>query len=117
MSGIVFFGTNKLDELKNFYINEVGCDIWLEQADCIIFRHGNFLLGFCRRAEADITGIVTFFFDSREEVDRFYKKFSSTAENPPAENEKYRIYHFFTRDPEGRKVEFQYFLHPVDMPE
>jgi hypothetical protein len=115
MSGIVFFGTKKLEELTDFYHKEIGCDIWLEQADCKIFRHNNFLFGFCSRKEFETSGIITFFFSEKQEVDNFYKRFKPQAEAPPAENEKYKIYHFFIRDPEGRKVEFQYFNHPVDI--
>jgi hypothetical protein len=29
-------------------------------------------------------------------------------------NDRYRIYHFFATDPEGRKLEFQAFLHCVE---
>ena len=29
-------------------------------------------------------------------------------------NKKYHIYHFFIYDPEGRKIEFQYFDHAID---
>lgn len=115
MSGIIFLGTNKLDELTNFYHKDIGCDIWLEQADCKIFRHDNFLLGFCTREKINTDGIITFFFNEKQEVDRFYDKFKSVAEAPPVDNEKYNIYHFFIRDPEGRKVEFQFFNHPVDI--
>lgn len=35
------------------------------------------------------------------------------ATTGPRENTKYRIYHFFGVDPEGRTVEFRHFLHPV----
>jgi hypothetical protein len=46
-------------------------------------------------------------------VDRFYKKFKDLAEEPPKINERYRIYHFYARDPEGRRLEFQRFLHEI----
>lgn len=114
MSGIVFFKTKKLDELKKFYINEVGCDIWLEQADCVLFRHGNFIFGLCQRDEFDTGGMLTFFFENREEVDSMYEKFKDIAVSEPSHNKKYEIYQFFARDPEGRMLEFQYFDHPVD---
>jgi len=115
MSGIMFFGTQKLMELKDFYMIKVGCEVWLDQGDCIIFKNGNFLFGFCERNEVNKEGIITFFYEKKEEVDRLYEKFESTAVSPPAMNEKYRIYHFFAQDPEGRKLEFQYFDNPVDM--
>jgi len=35
------------------------------------------------------------------------------ATTEPKENTKYRIYNSFGVDPEGRKVEFQHFLHRV----
>ncbi len=116
MSGIIFLGTNSLDKITEFYHNEIGCEIWMEQADCKIFRHGNLLLGFCKRKECETNGIITFFFSEKKKVDKFYEKFKILAEAPPVDNEKYEIYHFFIRDPEGRKVEFQYFNHPVDTP-
>jgi hypothetical protein len=37
------------------------------------------------------------------------------AYDPPKINEKYEIYHFFASDPENRVIEFQSFLHPVDI--
>jgi hypothetical protein len=41
MAGIIFFRTKVLDTLKKYYIREIGMDLWLEQADCIILQHGN----------------------------------------------------------------------------
>jgi len=43
-----------------------------------------------------------------------YERFRDNAESPPARNEKYDIYQFFAEDPEGRRLEFQYFEHRVD---
>lgn len=31
---------------------------------------------------------------------------------PPRENPRFRIYHFFARDPDGYRIEIQRFLHP-----
>jgi len=114
MSGIVFFRTEKLGELKDFYLNQVGCQMWLDQRDCLIFQHGNFLFGFCERDEVEKEGIITFFYDEKEKVDQIYKKFKKIAISPPSMNERYSIYHFFAHDPEARKVEFQYFDYPVE---
>ena len=85
-------------------------EVWLEQEDCTIYKHGNLLLGFCLREDRDSCGIITFFFDTEEEVDAMYEAFRREAEAEPKLNEKYGIYHFFVRDPEGRLVEFQQFL-------
>ncbi|MGA1822359.1 MAG: VOC family protein [Thermoplasmatota archaeon] len=113
MSGIIFMGTADLENIREFYVNEMEMSPWLEQGDCFIARHGNLLIGFCQRSEPDLQGIITLYFDSNEEVDRFYEKMKGAAENPPVINSKYRIYHFFARDPEGRRLEFQRFLHDI----
>jgi hypothetical protein len=85
----------------------------LEQPDITILRHGNLLAGFHRQPEADLDGVLTFFYDSREEFDAMYARLTDIATTEPMENTKYRIYNFFGADPEGRKVEFQHFLHPL----
>jgi nitroreductase len=113
MAGIVFCGSRKLQEIKNFYANIIGCRVWLEQQDCIILQHDNFLLGFCNRENAENTGIITFFYNSPVSVDRIYSKLKESAEGSPVLNKKYNIYHFYAADPEGRRLEFQYFEHPI----
>lgn len=109
MNGIVFFKTNQLARLKKFYIEMVGCSIWMDQGDCIIFSHGEFLFGFCQRDTIDTGGIITFFYNEKKQVDLFYEKFKEFADGKPRDNAKYPIYHFFSDDPEGRMLEFQYF--------
>jgi hypothetical protein len=99
--------------MKEFYTRKLEMEIWLEQAECCILKHGNLLLGFCKRDVPDVQGIITLFFESNEEVDRFYSRFRDSAEGAPIINERYRIYHFFTHDPEGRRLEFQRFLHEL----
>ena len=114
MSGILFFKTRDKDGVKEFYQTQVGMDVWLEQKDCVILKHGNLLVGFCTRDETDTCGMLTFFYPTKEEVDTMYERMKSRAEDTPKENEKYDIYHFFAKDPENRIIEFQAFLHPVD---
>jgi hypothetical protein len=57
--------------------------------------------------------MITFFYPSREEVDRIFAELQDIASTDPAENQRYRIYQFFAADPEGRALEFQAFLHPL----
>lgn len=114
MSGMTFLGTECLDKVCKFYKSRVGMSVWLEQADCTVLKHGNLLLGFCRRKEPDTSGIITFLYERKEDVDRIYEHVGAeVSETKPAVNEKYGIYHFFASDPEGRRIEFQCFLHPV----
>ena len=111
--GITFIRTAMMDTLKHFYLKEVGCDLWLDQGGCAIFQHGNQLFGFCEAAEAELEGLLTFFYTNTEMVDYMYGKLSNVADAPPMKNPKYRIYHFYAHDPEGRRIEFQVFLHEL----
>lgn len=113
MAGIVFLRTAKFDKVRAFYTEEVGMTVWLEQHGIAILRHGNLLIGFHRQPEADLDGLITFFYETRDEVDQAYVRLRDVALAEPRENPKYKIYHFFGVDPEGRKIEFQQFLHPV----
>ncbi len=110
MSGIVFLSTQRLDEVVGFYKSRLGMSIWLEQEDCTILRHDNLFLGFCQRDEADTGGVITFWYGSNKEVDEMHTKLADLAEGKPQVNDKYHIYHFFLRDPEGRRLEVQRFL-------
>lgn len=49
MAGIVFFKTKNLALIRNFYLSNIGMELWLDQKDCVIMQHGNLLLGFCDR--------------------------------------------------------------------
>jgi len=109
MSGIIFFKTMHLDDIKAFYVERIGCTLWMDQGDCIILQHDNLLIGFCQREDVDKQGMITFYYETKEHVDRMYQIFSSTADGLPRDNPKYPIYHFFARDPENRILEFQYF--------
>ena len=113
MDGIIFFATRNLKQMKQFYVNRLGCQMWLDQGACQIYRSGNLLLGFCQSERSDSGGTITFFFKRQALVDKMYGILKDIAVSPPKENKKFRIYHFYARDPEGRSIEFQYFNHPI----
>jgi hypothetical protein len=114
MTGVVFFKTVVLEELTAFYTQRVGAELWMDQDDCRIFRHGQFLFGFCQREESETCGILTFVYPDREGVDRMYELFTDEALDAPRDNPRYPIYNFFAGDPEGRLIEFQMFTDEVD---
>jgi catechol 2,3-dioxygenase-like lactoylglutathione lyase family enzyme len=116
MAGIVFLKTKEFDRSVRFYRDEVGMKPWLEQPGICILRHGNLLLGFHAQPEADTQGMFTFFYRTRAEVDEMYRRLKGCATTEPKENQRYRIYHFFGKDPEGRNIECQAFLHDVEVP-
>jgi len=110
MAGIVFYATEDLDAVERFYRQRMEMELWLDQGGCVILSHGNLLLGFCGKERAEKEGIITFFYEKREAVDSMYDELREVALCEPRENEKYNIYQFFAEDPEGRKLECQYFL-------
>jgi len=113
MSGILFLRTHRLRQLVQFYVERIGCEIWQDQTDCVILSHDNFLFGFCERETIQADAMLTFFYESRAEVDTMYDQFKDTAQAPPQMHEKYGIYQFFATDPDGRTLEFQWFAQPV----
>jgi predicted lactoylglutathione lyase len=113
MAGIVFFRSKIMENLRDFYINQAGMQMWVDQGACIILQSGNQLLGFCQRDEADVCGTITFFYGSTQEVDQMHAKLADCALHEPRENPDYGIYHFYARDPEGRSIEFQHFIHEL----
>ena len=114
MSGIVFKKTKDLETITDFYQNQLGMNLWLDQGECKIFEKGNLQLGFCEGDKIDKDGIITFYFSSKKEVDEIYEKKNMKILEEPKENEDFNIYQFFAEDPEGRKLEFQTFLHNVN---
>lgn len=113
MSGIIFLKTKNMENITDFYLNEVGMELWLKQQNIALMRHGNLILGMHNTNEVDQFGLITFFYPTMTEVDAMYEKFKDRAITQPKINETYQIYNFFARDPEDRKLEFQAFLHPL----
>ena len=95
MAGIVFLKTRNIEKIKDFYTTVIGATVWVDQKDCVIFKHDNFLFGFC-------------------EVDKMFNKLVDLATSKPEKNKKYLIYQFYAHDPDGRNLEFQAFLHEID---
>lgn len=113
MSGIIFFATRDLDATRRFYIETIGMREWLDQGDCVILAHGNLRIGLHATGKADTDALITLFFRDPAEVDEAYARLGDIADAPPKANERYHIYHFFGRDPEGRRLEFQSFDHAL----
>lgn len=130
--GLTFLKTRDRKSLVEFYQSKIGMSVWLEQANITILTFGNLLLGWHQIMESpsvsnegddsqnfeqvqpDVSGMITFVYPTKEEVDAMYIKFQDiNADGPPRVNTRYQIYQFFAKDPEGRALEFQAFLHPL----
>lgn len=120
--GLTFLKTRDREGIVEFYTSKIGMSIWLEQPNITILSFGNLVIGWHQivgnedntQVEPDLQGMITFVYPSKEEVDNMYSIFQdTTADGSPRINERYRIYQFFAKDPEGRALEFQAFLHPL----
>lgn len=88
-------------------------NVWLEQPHCYIYKKGNLLIGFIEAEVAETEGIITIFNQDKVVIEKAYEKYSALVTQDLKVNEKFNIYHFYINDPEGRKIEFQTFLHPL----
>lgn len=111
---IVFFGTDDLEATHLFYTKSLHLHLERDQGLCRIYRvPGGGGLGFCshmpvvHQPKSPILTLIT------EDVNAVYdqlKKAHLEVEHPPQKNERFGIYHFFLRDPNGYSVEVQKFL-------
>ena len=114
--GLVFLKTRDRRTMIDFYKSRIGMVDWLEQPNITILQHGNMILGFHQPQQEqspDLSGMYTFVYPTRQQVDEMYSKLQDIADGPPRVNDVYQIYQFFANDPEGRNLEFQVFLHPL----
>jgi catechol 2,3-dioxygenase-like lactoylglutathione lyase family enzyme len=109
MAGLIFLKTGDLDEIRKFYIDKIGMELWHDQGKCIILRHENFLLGFCKGEIEGVSPCITFFYKTKEEVNTMYSLLRDIATSDPVFNKEFNIYHFWAQDVEGRTLEFQHF--------
>lgn len=117
-SQITFCYTDNLNRTAEWYEQVLGLELAIDQGACRIYRvAGQGFLGFCERAAVGINHddiILTFITD---EVDQWYdrlRNFDAIVIGEPEVNEKYGIYHFFARDPNGYRIEIQRFLSDSD---
>ncbi len=109
-SFIGFYPCRDLKRTTEFY-GALGLAVARNQSSCIIFRVATSgFLGFCQHDKAlpEHPGLIlTLVLD---DVDGMYQKLTKlgvTTEALPKLNERFGIYHFFARDPDGYRLEFQ----------
>ena len=123
---IGFYPCRDLTRTTRFY-RALGLGMARDQGSCVIFRvaAGGFL-GFCQHNETPERGlpvneipvhpglILTLVLD---DVDGAYERLTELrveTEAPPKLNERFGIYHFFARDPDGYRLELQRFTDPLE---
>jgi len=111
---ITFLGTKDLKQTLNFYQNILGLSLYKDQKTCLIFNiNKQSKIGFCNHISVihdDKSPIITLVTDKVDEVyNRLVDKGLIIAEEPKL-NQKFKIYHFFLKDPNGYTIEIQRFL-------
>jgi catechol 2,3-dioxygenase-like lactoylglutathione lyase family enzyme len=112
---ITFLYVADLRRSADFYENILGLSLANDQGSCRIYRvtGGDAYLGICERESTVAAGDTLIFTIVTADVDRWHRQLQSRGwpcDNPPSVNQQYNIYHFFTRDPDGYKLEIQRFL-------
>ena len=111
---ITFLGTKDLKATSDFYQNILGLTVYKDQGVCLIFNiNEQSKIGFCSHTsvihdeKSPIITLVT------EDVDEIYNKIINAGlhiKEKPRINQKFNIYHFFFKDPNGYTIEIQNFL-------
>lgn len=123
LGGLTFLKTKDRKSLVGFYQQNIGMKVWLEQPNITVLSFGNLLLGWHQtdNGPPEVDGCYTFVYPTKQQVDNVYQVFlkddstKTSIDGPPRINERYQIYQFFAKDPEGRTLEFQAFLHPLSV--
>lgn len=109
---ITFLYAQNLAETAHFYEQVLGFELALDQGACRIYHtlDRRAYVGICEREVPAETGLI--FTLVTPDVDGWYaylKERGAQPENEPRMNERYGIYHFFLRDPNGYLIEVQRF--------
>lgn len=114
---VTFLHTADLEATTIFYETILQLPLVLDQGSCRIYATAsNAFLGFCRTLSAQMAppnreGIILTLVT--QEVDAWHDYLlhhGVPIEKPPTYNEKFHIYQFFARDPNGYLIEIQRFL-------
>lgn len=112
---ITWVYTNDLEHTSDFYHNDLGLKLVLDEGTARIFQvSAAAQIGVCTAFENRIVepkgGMITLVTDA---VDEWYFQLVNKGvviKNPPHVLEKFNIYTFFLEDPNGYVIEIQQFL-------
>ena len=117
-AAITFVPVTNLQASAVCYGTALGLPLVLDQGGIHIYRvtRGGYL-GLCQQLAPPIADDRLILTIVSADVDTIYQRLITVGiatDGPPRENPRYRIYHFFARDPDGYRLEVQRFLHPFD---
>lgn len=109
---IHFYGSDDLERTHHFYHDILGFELYKDQGACRIYKVNQSYIGFCSHLQLVFkhkSPLITLVCD---DVDVIYQKLvkMDSSISPPIVNEQFKIYHFFSKDPNGYTIEVQKFL-------
>ena len=112
---ITFLYTDSLEKSAHFCEVILGLSLAMDQGACRIYHLAGrrAYLGYCRRDEAPDRAADMIFTLVTPDVDGWHERITAqgwTCEAAPRYHERYPIYHFFLRDPNGWLFEVQRFV-------
>jgi catechol 2,3-dioxygenase-like lactoylglutathione lyase family enzyme len=111
---ITFLGTKDLEVTSEFYQNILGLTVYKDQGTCLIFNiNAQSKIGFCTHIPVvydDKSPILTLVTDNVDEIYCVLIRKGAKIKGKPKLNQKFHIYHFFFKDPNGYTIEIQKFL-------
>jgi catechol 2,3-dioxygenase-like lactoylglutathione lyase family enzyme len=115
---ITFIYVKDLELSRVFYEEIMGFPLALDQGKCRIVKTskgGGGYLGYClgNKISREPEGLILTFVT--KDVDDWHRYLQNQYEGDigqPKTNPDFGIYHFFLKDPDGYKLEIQYFLDP-----
>ncbi len=114
---ITFLHSKDLEATRQFYSSALGLKLVRDQETCIIFKvTETAYLGFCEHIEQIQPGRRVILTLVTDDVDHWYEILMDKEVDvmgSPKPNPKYRIYHFFLKDPDGYTIELQKFNDPL----
>jgi catechol 2,3-dioxygenase-like lactoylglutathione lyase family enzyme len=114
---ITFLHAEDLQKTKAFYVDTLGLKLARDQKTCLIFQvTDSAYLGFCEHIESIDQGRKLILTLVTDDVDDWYRDLvekNIEIVEPPKANPKYKIYHFFLKDPDGYWIEIQRFDKPL----
>lgn len=110
-AGITFLKVADLERSHQFYCDDMGLPLTLDQGECRIYHlGGNAYLGICERDTTEPSNVIVTLVT--DDVAGWHQRLVAAGvevDGPPRDNEDFRIHQFFATDPDGHVIEVQRF--------
>lgn len=114
---LMFLPTDSLPKVRDFYEGVLGLELVRDQTLCHIYKTGpSSYLGFCDRGYSiptEFRVVITLLIDDVDGVYALLKSRHLDTETSPSLSERFNVYQFFVRDPNGYLLEIQRFIEPL----